>query len=145
MKNVGDYIHSKLIETTRKNKLITQLLYRHLPPEFIAHISVVGIKEKTLILGVDSPAWLTKLRFLTDELTKNLRSQTGLDIDTIKVRKVDAEHRQQGNKHYLRKKPKQALAEVARRQLRSLAQGTPDERLSKSLERLAGRVDKRIN
>ena len=145
MKNVGDYIHSKLIETTRKNKLITQLLYRYLPPEFISHISVVGIKQKTLILGVDSSAWLTKLRFLTDELTKNLRSQTGLDIDTIKVQKVDAEHCQQSNKHYLRKKPMQPLAEGTRRQLRSLAQDTPDESLSKSLKRLAGRLDKRVN
>ena len=65
----------------QKAKLISHLnmcLTRHIPTHLLTHCQVLNYQDSILIVGVDSAAWATKLRFEEQNLLKSLRTDANI-------------------------------------------------------------------
>ncbi len=52
--------------------------WRAIAGEAVArHASAIKVEEKTLIVAVDSPAWMTQLLFLKEQILKKIAAQIG--------------------------------------------------------------------
>ncbi len=54
---------------------LTRTLHRFLEPSLQAHCQVANIRDGTLVLLTDSPAWASKLRYLTPALMGRLAAE----------------------------------------------------------------------
>lgn len=62
-----------LLNKANTLRTIEQQLQKLLPKEISAHCQVMNLTNNTLVLGVDSAAWATTLRFIEKELLNQLR------------------------------------------------------------------------
>ncbi len=51
-------------------------------PAIARHATAVGVEEKTLLIAVDSPAWMTQLFYLKNEILKEVAEYIGAGVVT---------------------------------------------------------------
>lgn len=57
--------------------------------ELSAHAQPLTLRDRTLVVGVDQPAWATQLEFLKPQLIARLGEATGShDIEDVRIRVV---------------------------------------------------------
>lgn len=67
-----------LLERAQYLQNLTQALRESLEPMLAEHVAIANLKEHTVVLTADSPAWLTQLRYQAPELLRILQQLPGL-------------------------------------------------------------------
>lgn len=75
-----------LAEAARRAGKLEQTLRRALPPYLKPHLRGAHLRDATLVILADGPAWATRLRFLEPELKAALDVRTRRDIRRVAVR-----------------------------------------------------------
>lgn len=81
MQSLNDVLPAVLARIGLKNKVNVYRAvaeWRAIAGEAVArHAVAIAVEEKTLVVAVDSPAWMTQLLFLKGQLLKKIVSQIG--------------------------------------------------------------------
>lgn len=141
MQNVNKLIkhHSALSGLVRSITEHQQLLdyIRALLPKSMAPHCLAAIRnDNNLTLFADSPAWSSRLRYLTAELLRTL-SNNEPRIDRIKIRVIPAISRPETNRT---KRHPNALPKEEAEHIKSAADFIDDPELGAALRRLAQHV-----
>jgi len=122
-------IGGKLAEQDALLKQLRSLL----PEPLSAHCVWSILKQGELIVLVDSPAWASRLRYLSPKITQQLR-QTGLAVRGVQV-KVSLSNK----RHMPRKKIRRAtpISNANAKLLSSVAESVDDDELRNALLRLS--------
>ena len=115
---------------------LEQRLLARLPAPLRAHCRLGRVRDNTLIIIVDSAAWATRLRFLTPQLVKQFSRDDSVTVNKLEVR-IQPQNEPVSNPPPGRS-PARLSAENAAL-ITSLARSVDDEKLSRALQRLAGR------
>ncbi len=75
-----------LAEAARRAGKLEQTLRRALPADLQPHLRGAHLRDATLVILADGPAWATRLRFLEPELKAALDARTRRDIRRVAVR-----------------------------------------------------------
>lgn len=133
MKSIGSCVPQALAKKAEFLKQLNQAILDCVPTELIAHVQVAGLEGTKLTLTTQSPVWVSKLRYRTDEIASRLSAKTGLPIESVKLLVNPAAA---GNP--AAKKPKKPyLSKHSANQLEALANFTEDSPLKKALTRLS--------
>lgn len=124
-----------VVEEARSGDRVLAALRRALPADLAAHLSAAHLRDATLIVVADGPAWATRLRFLEPELKAALDARTRRVVRrvTVRVGPPPAAPRAPGPK------PSRPLSAAARAALEAGAEQVTDPRLAAALRRLARR------
>lgn len=76
---------SGLLDHSKQIRRLTLLLRQQLPANMAAHCRVANLRNDTLILAADSPAWSSKLRFHADNLLKTLNKKYDLGAKNVRI------------------------------------------------------------
>jgi len=107
----------------------------HLPPELASQCEVIEYNDNGLILLVNSPVWVARLRYAAADLQRRLAAAYGLHVPSVKVRVSPlscSEPRQQ-------RRAGPRLSAGNARIIRQTAQAVGDKKLAAALCRLADR------
>ena len=77
---------SEVLARARAGDRILAALRRALPADLASHLSAAHLRDATLIVVADGPAWTTRLRFLEPELRAALDARTRRVVRRIAVR-----------------------------------------------------------
>jgi predicted nucleic acid-binding Zn ribbon protein len=55
-------------------------------PDIAAHTRLVGVRDRTLVVATDDPAWAAELRWLTSDLMARIVADGGPALEGIQVR-----------------------------------------------------------
>lgn len=112
---------------------LTQTLRSSLSEPLNQHICVANIRNNTLVIGADSPAWVTRIRFHSADILKQMRQETGL-TQLSKVHFKVIRSSTQGSDFV---SSPNSLPESAASLLQSTAQRISDKELKAAIERLS--------
>jgi hypothetical protein len=59
-----------------------------LPPKIALHVDTAGIEQGRLSIGTSAAVWASRLRYLTDDLRKQVGAALRIDIVSVKIRIV---------------------------------------------------------
>jgi len=128
-----------LIDHARHLQSLTDALRRGIDQPFSDHISLGNVRGDTAVIAVDSPAWLSKIRYLGPALLHILQQQPGLaSLQKIQFKVVP--------NAALPPSPPSHRAVLSRRGadiLKNAATGMEDPKLAAALLRLARHADRR--
>lgn len=123
-----------LLERAQYLQSLTRVLREHIDPVLSDHITVVNIRRDSAIVAADSPAWLSKIRYLSPVILQILQEQAGLmSINNIQFKvqpSADSETRTQVSRHA-------TLSASSSKILESAASGARDPKLAEVLQRLS--------
>lgn len=123
-----------LLERAHFLQALTRVLRETVDPSLAEHITLSNLREDTAIISADSPAWLTKIRYLAPILLQQLRQQPGLEgLRKVQFKVQPRSETTQAEQHPRRASLSSASAQV----LASAAEGTPDPELAEALRRLS--------
>jgi hypothetical protein len=124
-----------VVEEARSGDRVLAALRRALPADLATHLSAAHLRDATLIVVADGPAWATRLRFLEPELKAALDARTRRIVRRVAVRvgPPPIAPRAPGPK------PSRPLSEAARAALEAGALKVTDPKLAAALRRLARR------
>jgi len=74
-----------LMDRLAKIKLLNSILNQQIQPPMSEHCRVVNLRKNCLIIAVDSPIWLNKLRFQQTELMSQFRSKGFISLANIEI------------------------------------------------------------
>jgi hypothetical protein len=74
-----------LMDQLNKIQTINISLQQHVNPVLSQHCKAVNMKKGTLVLAVDSPMWVNKLRFQLPELLNELRKSGFAGLANIEL------------------------------------------------------------
>jgi len=77
----------ELLEQSREQTLLLQLVRRLVPPPLDVHCVAVIRKDRQLVIYVDSPAWASRIRFSARQLSQKL-AEAGESAQKITVRVI---------------------------------------------------------
>jgi hypothetical protein len=86
MKSLGSHLPSTLKQRANRLRELNRHLYSILPAEFHGHIQVANLHRDLITLEADSPAWASRVRYHSNDLTRRLSVTTGLTIKSLKLR-----------------------------------------------------------
>ena len=119
-----------LLARARSLASLQNRVRRLLPAPLAAHCTVLNLRDGTLSLAADSPAWAARLRFMAGRLTERL--------DSREIRRIHVTTRPAAQPRRDRPRMRRAhLSAQAGATLARAARGIRDERLRRALERLA--------
>lgn len=75
-----------LAAAARRAARLEQALKRALPADLRPHLRGAQLRDATLVILADGPAWATRLRFLEPELKAALDPRTRRDVRRVQVR-----------------------------------------------------------
>ena len=75
-----------VVEEARSGDRVLAALRRALPADLATHLSAAHLRDATLIVVADGPAWATRLRFLEPELKAALDARTRRVVRRVTVR-----------------------------------------------------------
>jgi hypothetical protein len=125
-----------LLRHAERLRNVARILHHLLPPSLQDHCQVVNLRDGVLHLGVDSPAWASRLRFQIPKILKELGAYPGLGINALRVRVVPA------GRSLSKPASRPRLSPQSARLLRQTATGLSDPRLRAALLKLASRGEK---
>lgn len=129
-------LDQRLISRAKRLHALTRLLQNHLPVECYGHYHVTAVKNHTLFMITDSPAWTTRLRQLGPDIIDILEKNCTTPIrhvhisSRIRYRPVEPPPKPVVRRH---------LSKQASEQLERSAACIEHEGLRKALNRLARR------
>jgi hypothetical protein len=126
-----------LVNQVAKLKMIDARLQAGLPPAISPHCRAADLKEGTLIIHADSPAWAMRLRYETPTILSFLRQDRALRA--LRALQIRVSLPEEGRVSAWRRPPPR-LSEAAAACLASSAQAMTDQRLRAALQRLARNV-----
>lgn len=107
-----------------------------LDPELGRHCRVAALRDRTLLLAVDTPAWATRLRYHMSLICEQFRA-SGIDIDECRAIVVPPSRPEESRP---RQRPK--MGPEAAKHLESAAGGVSHGPLAAALRRLARNADR---
>lgn len=133
---LGSEALGAMVAEARSGDRLLAALRRALPADLAAHLGAAHLRDATLVLVADGPAWATRLRFLEPELKAALDARTRRVVRRVQVRV--------GPPPVSRAAPARPpvarpLSPAARAALESGAAGVADPELAATLRRLARR------
>lgn len=81
----GGHGPEQLLVRARAHARLQRHLQTMLPEDLAAHARVACVREKTLVMAADSPAWATRLRVYNNELLAAARTAWPGEIGKLKV------------------------------------------------------------
>lgn len=75
----------RLLEQGRLLQEMSRWLQQQLPLPLSLHCQVANIRENTLVLAADSPAWSSKLRFFSNNLLIKLKKEQKIMLQRIDI------------------------------------------------------------
>ena len=128
-----------LLEHAHYLQALTQLLRDAIDPILAEHITVANVREDTAIVTADSPAWLTKIRYLAPTILSTLKHQSNLSALKKIQFKVQLPVDPVVSNHETRRAN---LSSTSAKVLRSAASGIQDPELANALQRLSKQTSK---
>ncbi len=113
---------------------LTQQLHRSLPADMRPHCEVANLRGNTLVLIADSPAWASRLRYLSKGILRQVASNHKRPPQRLQVRIAPIQPTAPRSQPARRLSPESASA------LKQLAESTDDPLLAASLRKLASRT-----
>ncbi len=133
-----------LLEHAHYLQALTRILREAIDPILAEHITVANIRENTAVVAADSPAWLSKIRYMAPTILAILKQQSGLaDLHKIQFKvqpPIDPATPDQAD--YEQKTRRAALSPASSKILESAAQGIHDPDLANALRRLSRQKNK---
>ncbi|QIK38372.1 DUF721 domain-containing protein [Caldichromatium japonicum] len=136
LQHIGDYLHQsgplqERLAREREAQRLSQAIRARLPPQIQGHYLDARLVNGRLTLYVDSTAWLTRARFLAQEILNSLTSYHVKAVE-FQVRLIESPGLAKGQSG-----PR--LSAVAARHLLKAAEQQSDPQLKETLRRLASR------
>jgi hypothetical protein len=123
-----------LLERAHFLQALTRILRDSLEPSLAEHITLSNLRDDTAIISADTPAWLTKIRYLAPIILQQLKQQPGLEG----LRKVQFRVQPHTETAQPTQPPRRAtLSSNGAQVLASAAEGIHDPELANALRRLA--------
>ncbi|MEJ2060766.1 MAG: DUF721 domain-containing protein [Gammaproteobacteria bacterium] len=91
MKPIKELLPPHLRHRIETLSLLDFTLHAYLGRTLAAHCRILSIQESQLILGADSAAWATQLRYQQHEILKVLNSEHSLGLRKLRVRVLPAQ------------------------------------------------------
>jgi len=120
-----------LLTKARQLAGLDALLQEALPESLRGACHVLNLREDTLIIGADSAALATQLRFATPKILTAMAARAPVPIAHIKIRTIMPSHRPSTPR------PRRELTSDTRMLLTQTAQSQPEGHLKNALLRLA--------
>ena len=131
-----------MLEHAHYLQSLTRLLQNSLDPAFSQHITLTNLRGDTAIVAADTPAWLSKIRYLGPAILTVLQQQPGLSrLHKIQFQ-VQPTEAPQPVSHTNRRA---TLSSNSSKILESAAAGISDPDLANALQRLSRSGDNRSN
>ena len=124
-----------LAAAARRAGKLEQALRRALPADLRPHLRGAHLRDATLVVLADGPAWATRLRFLEPELKAALDPRTRRDVKRVAVRV----HLPEPAARPRAAKAVRELSAAARAELDAASARVSDPQLAAALARLARR------
>ncbi len=125
-----------LFKISESNRITFQL--KKQLPEFIAsHFNQCTTKEKTITILVDSPIWVSRLRFYIPSLLEKINQQADYNFQSIKIRVLPNILTNHQTPHESKTVPSKAVIKL----LQESADHIKEEQLKKALQRLSNTLD----
>ena len=64
-----------LLERAHYLQALTRVLQEAIDPALAQHITITNLRDDTAIVAADTPAWLTKIRYLAPTILDQLQQQ----------------------------------------------------------------------
>jgi hypothetical protein len=123
-----------MLERAHYLQTLTRLLQNSFDPTFSQHITLVNLRHDTAIVAADTPAWLSKIRYLAPAILTVLRQQPGLS----KLHKLQFKVQPMEDTHSTSQANRRAtLSMDSSKILESAASGISDPDLANALQRLS--------
>ncbi len=120
----------RLVERSHHWRRLDRRLRALLPAPLASHCRLAGLRQRTLVLLVDSPAWATRARLSVPLLLRRLRAE-GVDEIELRIAPPPTERRRGAGRRAL------PVSEENANLLIELAKNTTDPALGAALSRLA--------
>lgn len=91
MKSISNLLQSKLVKKARDLDKLEHLVHACLPNNCRQHVKIAGIKDKCLVLIVDSPVWSSRIRLYTNNILDLLKQHKLAEAQKIRIRLSPAE------------------------------------------------------
>ena len=128
-----------LLEQAHYLQALTRLLREAFDPVLAEHITVANIRENTAIVAADTPAWLSKIRYMAPTILAILKQQSGLtDLCKIQFKVQPPVEPATPDKEIRRA----SLSSASSKVLESAASGIHDPELASALRRLSRQNNK---
>lgn len=131
---------NSLIERAKHLQQLTQALRDSLDTQLAAHVTIANLREQTVVITTDTPAWLTQLRYQAPAILRLLQTLPSLD----NLQKVQFKIQPVSNAPPAAPPRRANLSSNSAQLLKSTAISTEDNELAEALYRLSrhGRTDK---
>lgn len=129
---------SKLKQLQQWNKHLHNCLSHE--PRLLDHCQVVNLLNNSLIILIDSPHWLTRIRFHVPELLPKMRLCVGLEQIREIICKIHPNYNQNKFNQW-RQQTRPTLKLQTANLIRETANKMPDEKLRAILEKIAARAE----
>lgn len=128
-----------LLEQAHYLQALTRVLREAIDPVLADHITVANIRENTAVVAADTPAWLSKIRYMAPTILAILKQQSGLtDLRKIQF-KVQPTIEPAIPDQEIRRA---SLSSASSKVLESAASGIHDPELASALRRLSRQNNK---
>ncbi len=133
-----------LLEQAHYLQALTRVLREAIDPVLGEHITIANIRENSAIVAADSPAWLSKIRYMAPTILATLKQQSGLtDLRKIQFKvQPPAEPATPDQANYEQKTRRATLSSASSKVLESAASGIHDPELANALRRLSRQNNK---
>ena len=126
-----------LLEQAHYLQALTRLLQEAIDPVLAEHIAVANIRANTAIIAADSPAWLSKIRYMAPIILATLKQQSGLtELREIQF-KVQPAIKLATPDQTDNEQRRATLSSASSKVLESAASGISDPELASALQRLS--------
>ncbi len=122
-----------LLERAQYLQQLTQALRDSLDEHLAAHVTVANLREQTIVVVTDTPAWLTQLRYQAPTILRLLKTLPGLQ----KLQKVQFKIQPVSFSSPTPPSRRANLSVTSAHLLESAASGTEDPELAEALYRLS--------
>ncbi len=124
---------NSLLERAQYLQQLTQALRDSLDGHLAAHVTVANLREQTVVITTDTPAWLTQLRYQAPAILRLLKTLPGLQ----KLQKVQFKIQPASFSSPTPPSRRANLSTTSAHLLESAASGTEDPELAEALYRLS--------
>ncbi len=128
----GSALHP-LLERAQYLQQLTQALRDSLDEHLATHVTVANLREQTIVVVTDTPAWLTQLRYQAPTILRLLKTLPGLQ----KLQKVQFKIQPVSFSSPTPPSRRPNLSATSAHLLESAATGTEDPELAEALYRLS--------
>jgi len=124
---------NSLLERAQHLQQLTQALRESLDTQLAEHVTVANLREQTVVISTDTPAWLTQLRYQAPTILHLLKTLPGLeDLQKVQFKIQPASHTPPTGPSR-----RVFLSTDSAELLKSAALSTEDDELAEALYRLS--------